>query len=92
MTFNPTEYHLWYKEYPMFNLWAVQKGILFFPKEYAEDDELGKYDLTSKSYILMKRLGQDYNRIMLIDSEDRDKFFKMEMELIKEESKKKDMS
>ena len=40
----------------------------------------------------MKRLGQDYNRIMLMDSEDRDKFFKMEMELIKEESKKKDMS
>ena len=39
MTFNPTEYYLWYKEYPMFNLWAVKKGVLFIPKEISEDDE-----------------------------------------------------
>ena len=87
MTFNPTELHIWYKEYPMFTLWATHRGILFLPKELSEDDELQKYDLTSKAYIFMKRLGQDYNRVMLMDSKERDKIFKMEMELIKEEAK-----
>lgn len=87
MTFNPTDYHLITKEYPMFSLWAVPKGILFIPKEVSEDDELKKYDLTSKAYILMKRLGQDYNRVMLMDAEDRDALFEMEMKLIQEEQK-----
>ena len=52
MTFNPAEYHLWHKEYPMFSLWAVPKGILFLPKEVAESEEVKQYDLTSKAYIL----------------------------------------
>lgn len=90
MTFNPTEYRLWYKEYPMFNLWAGRKGILFLPKEISEDDELKKYDLTSKAYIFMKRLHQSYETVMLMDSDERDTIFKMEMELIKEEAKQKD--
>lgn len=90
MTFNPTEYYLWYREYPMFNLWAVQKGILFIPKEVSEDDEFKKWDLTSKAYIFMKRLGQDYNRVMLMDADERDRLFEMEMKLIKEEQKQKE--
>lgn len=87
MTFNPTEYRFWYKEYPMFILWAIKRGILFIPKEVAEDDEFKKWDLTSKAYIFMKRLGQDYNRVMLMDADERDKIFEMEMRLIKEEQK-----
>lgn len=87
MTFNPTEAHLWYKEYSMFSLWAIVRNVLFIPKEVSEDDELRKWDLTSKAYIFMKRLGQDYNRVMLMDSEERDKLFEMEMKLIKEEQK-----
>ena len=87
MTFNPNEFYYWYKEYPMFALWAVQKGILFIPKEYFEEDELKQWDLTSKAYIFMKRLGQDYNRVMLMDSEERDRIFEMEMRLIQEENK-----
>ena len=88
MTFNPTEYHFLYKEYPQFSQWALPKGILFNSREN-DEDEFGEYDLTSKAYLLMKRLGQDYNRIMLMDSEERDKFFRMEMEVIKEENKQK---
>ena len=38
----------------------------------------------------MKRLGQDYNTIMLMDADERDKLFKMEMDLIKEEQKEKE--
>lgn len=90
MTFNPTEYQLWYKEYPMFILWAAQKGILFIPKEVAEDDEFKKYDLTSKVYIFMKRLHQSYNMVMLMDADERDKIFEMEMKLLKEEAKQKE--
>ena len=90
MTFNPTEYQLWYKEYPMFILWAAQKGILFIPKEVAEDDEFKKYDLTSKVYIFMKRLHQSYNTVMLMDADVRDKIFEMEMKLLKEEAKQKE--
>lgn len=74
----------------MFNLWAGRKGILFLPKEISEDDELKKYDLTSKAYIFMKRLHQSYETVMLMDSDERDTIFKMEMELIKEEAKQKD--
>ena len=88
MTFNPAEFYLWFKEYPMFGLWAVQKGILFLPKEVSEDDELKQYDLTSKVYIFMKRLGQEYNTIMMMDADERDKLFEMELKLIKEEAKK----
>lgn len=87
MTLNPCEYYFWHKEYPMFTQWAVQKGILFIPKEVAEDEEEKQYDLTSKAYILMKRLGQDYDKIMSMDAEERDKLFEMEMKLIKEEAK-----
>ena len=90
MTFSPEEYHFWYKEYPMFILWAVKKGILFLPKEVSGQEEYEQWDLTSKAYILMKRLGQDYNTIMLMDADERDKLFKMEMDLIKEEKKKKE--
>lgn len=90
MTFNPTEYHFLCKEYPMFNLWAEQKGILFLPKEIAEDDEFKKYDLTSKAYIFMKRLHQSYSTFMLMDADERDRLFEMEMKLIKEEAKEKE--
>lgn len=74
----------------MFGLWALQKGVLFIPKEISEDDELKKWDLTSKAYVFMKRLGQDYNRVMLMDADERDKLFEMEMKLIKEEQKQKE--
>lgn len=87
MTFNPTETHLWYKEFSMFNLWAIIRNVLFVPKEVAEDDEIKKWDLTSKVYIFMKRLGQDYNRVMLMDADERDQIFEMEMKLIEEEKK-----
>lgn len=87
MTLNPSEYYFWHKEYPMFCQWAVRKDILFLPKETAEDEEEKKYDLTSKAYILMKRLNQGYDRIMSMDAEERDKLFEMEMKLIKEETK-----
>lgn len=87
MTFNPAGCHLWYKEYPMFILWAEQKGILFLPKEISEDDEFLRYDLTSKAYIFMKRLHQSYETVMLMDADERDRIFKMEMQLLKEEAK-----
>lgn len=85
MTFFPTDYRFWYKEYPQFCQWAIQKDTLFFPKELSEDEN--QYDLTSKAYVLMKRLGQDYSRIMLMDTEERDRLFNMEMDLIREEQK-----
>jgi hypothetical protein len=85
MTFCPDVFQLWYKEYPMFTQWSANKGILFPPKELAED-EGEQYDLTSKAYILMKRLGQGYDTILQMDADERDKLFKMEMELIKKES------
>lgn len=87
MTLNPSEYHFWHKEYPMFCQWAVHKDILFLPKEMAEDEEDKQYDLTSKAYILMKRLNQSYDRIMSMDAEERDRLFEMEMKLLKEEAK-----
>ena len=92
MTFKSDEIRLLYKEYPMFCLWAVTKGILFIPKEVSGQEEHEQWDLTSKAYILMKRLGQDYNTIMLMDADERDKLFKMEMDLIKEEQKEKEKS
>lgn len=94
MTFKSDEFRLFYKERPMFCLWAAQKGVLFLPKQVAEsEDEFRKYDLTSKAYVLMKRLHQRYGEIMLMDSDERDAFFEMEMKLLKEEAeqnKKKD--
>lgn len=88
MTFKSDEFRLFYREYPMFCLWAVQKGILFLPKQIAEsEDEFGEYDLTSKLYIFMKRLHQSYKTVMLMDADERDKIFKMEMKLIEEEQK-----
>lgn len=87
MTFKSDEYRLLYKEYPMFCLWAVTRGILFLPRNIAEsEDDFKHHDLTSKVYILMKRLHQRYNEIMSMDSDERDTFFEMEMKLIKEEA------
>ena len=87
MMFKSDEIRLLYKEYPMFCLWAVTKGILFLPRNLAEsEDDFKHYDLTSKVYILMKRLHQRYGEIMLMDSDERDAFFEMEMKLVKEEA------
>ncbi len=74
----------------MFGLWAILKGILFVPKEVSEDDEFKKWDLTSKIYVFMKRLGQDYNRVLMMDADERDALFEMEMKLFKEEQKQKE--
>ena len=72
----------------MFSLWASSRDILFLPREDAEENDSNeKYDLVSKAYILMKRLGQDYNTIMNMPTDERDRLFSMEMELIKEEAK-----
>ena len=88
MTLNPADVQLMQREYPMFSLWASSRGILFLPKEAAEENDSNeKYDLVSKAYILMKRLGQDYNTIMNMPTDERDRLFSMEMELIKEEAK-----
>ena len=88
MTLNPADVQLMQREYPMFSLWASSRGILFLPKETAEDNDSNeKYDLVSKAYILMKRLGQDYNTIMNMPTDERDRLFSMEMELIKQEAK-----
>ena len=92
MTLNPSDFYYWYKEYPMFTQWANKRDALFVPKEYAEEDEDKQYDLTSKLYILMKRLGQDYQTILTMSAEERDKIFEMELSVIKreqEEIKKK---
>lgn len=71
----------------MFCLWAVTRGILFQELDSAADEnDFKHYDLTSKVYILMKRLHQRYSEIMLMDSDERDAYFAMEMELVKEEA------
>ena len=88
MTLNPADVQLMQREYPMFSLWASSRDILFLPREVAEENDSNeKYDLVSKAYILMKRLGQDYNTIMNMPTDERDRLFSMEMELIKEEAK-----
>ena len=72
----------------MFSLWASSRGALFLPREAAEENDSNeKYDLVSKAYILMKRLGQDYNTIMNMPTDERDRLFSMEMELIRQEAK-----
>lgn len=85
MTFHPGDVQLWHKEYPMFCQWAVDKGILFLPKELSQVDEDKQYDLETRAYILMKRLRQGYTEIMQMPSSERDKFFDLEMALIKKE-------
>lgn len=87
MTLNPSEYKLWEKEYPMFIQWALQKDVLFLPKELSETEEEKQWSLTSRIYVLMKRLGQSYETIMKMSAEERDELFDLEMSLIKEESK-----
>lgn len=87
MTLTPEKFFIWTKEYPMFFLWAMDKDILFLPKEISETEENKQYDLVSKAYILMKRLGQDYEKIIRMDAEERDQLFEMEMQLIDEEKK-----
>ena len=74
----------------MFTFWAQHKDVLFLPLQFAENKKEDAYDLTSKAYVLMKRLGQDYSQIMQMPSEERDKLFEMEMQLIKKEAKDKD--
>lgn len=90
MTLDPTTCYYLYREHPMFSKWATDRGVLFLPKECAEseeDEDYKNWDLTSKVYVFMKRLGQDYNRVMQMDSDERDKLFEMEMKLVKEEHK-----
>ena len=86
MTFKSDEFRLLYREYPMFFLWAITKGILFLPRQVEEDD-YGSYDLTSKLYVFMKRLHQSYETVMMMDAEERDEIFKLEMKLVEEEQK-----
>ena len=74
----------------MFSLWATQKGIFLIPKEVAEDADGEVYSLESKVYVLMKRLNQDYNVIMNMDSKERDLYFDMELKLIQEEAKEQE--
>lgn len=84
MTLSPDTVHLWYKEYPMFWQWAQDKDILFLQKLSPNDET---YDLASQIYVLMKRLRQSYESILMMPDEDRENLFKMEMELMKQEAK-----
>lgn len=84
MTFCLDDYKFWNKEYPMFIQWALNKGILFPPRESMDSpDEC--YDLTSKLYLLMKRLKQDYLTLLKMPTEERDRIFQMELELLQKE-------
>lgn len=87
MTFGSNEYRPYHRGFPFFSLWGIRFGNLFFPKSLVQDEKYDDYGLTSRVYIFMKRLGQDYRTIMLMDSEERDELFKMEMDLIEEEKK-----
>lgn len=80
---------LLYRDYAMFSMWLFSKSdkLLFFPREILEENEAYKYDLTSKAYLFMKRLHTDYNTFMCMDVEDREKIFRMEMDLIIKENK-----
>lgn len=86
MTFNPAEFRFWYRDFPAFFQWAMRRDVLFPPKEIADDGN-SAYDLTSKMYVLMKRLGQSYETIMNMPAEERDKIFEMEIQLMEEEAK-----
>ena len=86
MTFNPSEAQLRIREYPMFCLWPFSTDTLFLPSGVAEDEDDKRYNLTSKVYVLMKRLGQSYTEIMQMDAEERDRYFEMELQVIKKEA------
>ena len=77
------------REYPMFGLWALRRDTLFLPKDISRDEDDPNseeyYSLTSQVYFLMKRLRQQYSEIMLMDTEDRETFFHMEMEVLNKE-------
>lgn len=89
MTFSPDVYQLLIKDYPMFIQWSMTKDLLFFPKGFdKEEDE--QYDLTSKIYVMMKRLSQSYFEILKMDSDERDKIFELELKLIEEERKQQE--
>ena len=81
---------LLYRDYAMFTMWLFSKSdkLLFFPRELLEENDLYRYDLTSKAYLFMKRLHTDYNTFMSMDAEDRERIFRMEMDLIAKENKK----
>lgn len=90
MTFGSSTYWAYYRDCPMFSFWGIKHGNLFFPKSVTQTGEYAEYDLTSKAYVFMKRLGQDYKTIMLMESTERDEIFAMEMKLIEEEKKQAD--
>ena len=87
MTFAPDVYYYWHKEYPMFWQWAQGKDNLFLPKAMSESDELKQHSLTSKVYVLMKRLQQSYKTILTMPMDERDELFEMEMKLLEEEQR-----
>lgn len=86
MTLNTGEFRTIVREYPMFSLWAIRNGTLFHPKIFEEDTDDEGYDLASQIYIMMKRLRQPYSELLLMDSEEREWFFNMELKLLKKES------
>jgi len=90
MTFKPDEYRLIYKDSPMFIQKDLEREFLFHPKSPESGGE--QYGLVSKMYILMKRLNQSYDNIMVMDSRERDELFEMEMKLIEQENKEHDSS
>lgn len=90
MTLSQSRTFVYSKEYPLFCLWAIKRGVLFFPKELAEGKDLSEtMDLMSKVYILMKRMNQSYDTLMRMPSEEFDFFFNTEMKLIEEEEKER---
>lgn len=82
------------KTYPMFIEWLRGKDedILFLPKGIAEQEKYAGYTMEQKVYVLMKRLRQDYNTIMQMSTEERDMYFRMEMDLIEKENNEADSS
>ncbi len=86
MTLNTGEVKAIIREYPMFSLWAIRNGTLFLPKIPDEDTDDEGYDLASQIYIMMKRLRQPYSELLLMDSEEREWYFNMELKLINKES------
>ena len=59
----------------MFSLWAIRNGTLFLPKILDEDTDDEGYDLASP-----------YSELLLMDSEEREWYFNMELKLINKES------
>lgn len=90
MTLSPERFHLIKREYPLLTLCGEIRGLLFSPRpqksiEGLEDSD-ENYDLVSKAYIMMKRLHQSYREVLLMDEDDLNRFFSMEMRLIKKEA------